>query len=60
MTGEHPLELKLEGRSRRHKKVYPMYENAEGYKIYPGRNVDTLAYEWKVRKFISINYIGFS
>ena len=29
-------------------KVYPTYENADGYKINPGKNDDTLAWEWKV------------
>ena len=31
-----------------HHKVYPTYENAGGYKINPGKNDDTLAWEWKV------------
>ena len=54
MTDEIPVEIEIYGSAGRpHKKVYPTYENAEGYQIRPdrSRHVDTGAwlYFWKVK-----------
>ena len=55
MTGKSPVEIEIYGHAGRpHTRVYPTYENAEGYQIRPdtSRNFDTGAmnYYWKVKK----------
>ena len=55
MTGKSPVEIEIYGHAGRdHTKVYPTYENAEGYQIRPdkSRHFDTGAtlYYWKVKK----------
>ena len=53
MTDKIPVEIEIYGWDETHKKVYPTYENADGYKIHPDshRHVDTTAmlYYWKVK-----------
>ena len=55
MTGKSPVEIEIYGHAGRpHTRVYPTYENAEGYQIRPdkSRHFDTGAtlYYWKVKK----------
>jgi len=49
MTGSYSAGISWAGGGP-HYKVYPTYENANGngYKISPGRNDDTTAWEWEV------------
>ena len=57
MTGSYSAGIKSPQTLQTHYIVYPTYENANGngYKISPGKNDDTTAWEWKVT-FLNLNF----